>query len=176
MLLQAEQAIDRFSDWLGSLTAVLFLLMLVNVFVDVVLRYAFNIVYIGAQEMEWHLFAAMFMLAVPYTLKEEGHVRVDLLYERMPKSVKNWIDIGGGLILLLPFCLLVGYYGLGFAKEAYLLGETSGDPGGLPARWIIKSVIPIAFFATAIAGVGMILGAVNELRGVKHEHKKASAL
>lgn len=176
MLVRAEQAINRFSDWLGAFTAVLFLLMLVNVFIDVVLRYALNVVYIGAQELEWHLYAAMFMLAVPYTLKEEGHVRVDLVYERLPQISKNWIDIIGGLVLLLPFCLLVGYYGISFAYEAWELGETSGDPGGLPARWIIKSVIPIAFFATAISGVGMILSAINELRGVKHEHHKAAQL
>ncbi|WP_246624637.1 TRAP transporter small permease subunit [Oceanobacter mangrovi] len=176
MLVRLERAINRFSDLLGVVSAALFLLLLVNVFIDVVLRYALNVVYIGAQEMEWHLFAAMFMLAVPYTLKEEGHVRVDLVYERLPQSWKNWIDIGGGLILLIPFCILVGYYGIGFAHEAFSLGETSGDPGGLPARWIIKSVIPVAFFATAISGVGMILGAINELRGITHEHHKGAAL
>ncbi|MFK4752037.1 TRAP transporter small permease subunit [Oceanobacter antarcticus] len=176
MLVRLERAINRFSDLLGTISAVLFVIMLVNVFVDVVLRYALNTVFIGSQEMEWHLFAAMFMLAVPYTLRAEGHVRVDLVYERLPMAMKNWIDIGGGLLLLLPFCLLVGYYGIGFAHEAWELGETSGDPGGLPARWVIKAVIPLAFFATSISGVGMILSAVNELRGVKHEHHKEAAL
>ncbi|WP_368501400.1 TRAP transporter small permease subunit [Oceanobacter sp. 5_MG-2023] len=176
MLVRLERAINRFSDLLGTISAVLFLIMLVNVFIDVVLRYALNVVYIGSQEMEWHLFAAMFMLAVPYTLRAEGHVRVDLVYERLSMPKKNCIDIAGGLLLLLPFCLLVGYYGIGFAHEAWELGETSGDPGGLPARWIIKSVIPVAFFATAISGVGMILTSINELRGVKHEHHKEAAL
>lgn len=163
MLKQAERIINRFSDVLGMLSSILFLLMLVNVFINVIARYAFNLVWIGSQEMEWHLFATMFMLGVPYTLRAGGHVRVDLIYERLSARKRAMIDIFGGLVLLLPFCLLVGYYGVGFSYEAFELGETSGDPGGLPYRWIIKAVIPFAFFATAIAGLGLIISSVNQL-------------
>lgn len=176
MLIQAERALNRFSDLLGFVSAILFVLMLFNVFIDVVMRYAFNDVSIAMQEMEWHLFAAMFMLGVPYTLRAEGHVRVDLIFERISEKAQAWIDIFGCLVLLLPFCLLVGYYGIDFAKEAYELGETSGDPGGLTNRWIIKAVIPFAFFSTAIAGLGLMVTRINELRGIKHDHKKQVAL
>jgi len=176
MLIQAERALNRFSDMLGFVSAILFLLMLVNVFIDVVMRYAFNDVSIAMQEMEWHLFAAMFMLGVPYTLRAEGHVRVDLIFERVSEKAQAWIDIFGCLLLLLPFSLLVGYYGIGFAYEAFDLGETSGDPGGLSHRWIIKAVIPFAFFSTAIAGLGLLVTRINELRGIKHEHNKQVAL
>jgi len=176
MLIQAERALNRFSDILGFVSAILFILMLFNVFIDVVMRYAFNDVSIAMQEMEWHLFAAMFMLGVPYTLRAEGHVRVDLIFERVSEKAQAWIDIFGCLVLLFPFCLLVGYYGIDFAKEAYELGETSGDPGGLSHRWIIKAVIPFAFFSTAIAGLGLLVTRINELRGIKHEHNKQVAL
>lgn len=176
MLIQAERALNRFSDILGFVSAILFVLMLFNVFIDVVMRYAFNDVSIAMQEMEWHLFAAMFMLGVPYTLRAEGHVRVDLIFERVSEKAQAWIDIFGCLLLLFPFCLLVGYYGIDFAKEAYELGETSGDPGGLTNRWIIKAVIPFAFFSTAIAGLGLMVTRINELRGIKHDHKKQVAL
>lgn len=179
MLYQAERVINRFSDFLGTVSAILFILMLVNVFIDVVMRYVFNDVSIGMQEMEWHLFAAMFMLGVPYTLKTGGHVRVDLIYEGRSDRTKAIIDIMGGFILLLPFCLLVGYYGIGFAQEAYELGETSGDPGGLPYRWIIKAVIPFAFFATAIAGLGLILKSIRialHPEQAKHINNHESAL
>lgn len=176
MLIQAERALNRFSDFLGSVSAILFVLMLFNVFIDVIMRYAFNDVSIAMQEMEWHLFATMFMLGVPYTLRAEGHVRVDLVFEQLPLKAQAWIDIFGCLILLLPFCLLVGYYGVGFSYEAFDLGETSGDPGGLTNRWIIKAVIPFAFFATAIAGLGIIVSRINELRGVKHDHNKQVSL
>lgn len=165
VLLKLENAINRFSDVLGVLAAVLFVLMLFNVFIDVVMRYAFNDVSIGMQELEWHLYAAVFLLGVPYTLKAGGHVRVDLIYERMPLKTKAWINIFGTLFLLMPFCALVAWYGVGFAWESYQLGETSGDPGGLPYRWIIKGVIPLAFASMFISGLGMLLHAINTLNG-----------
>ncbi len=164
-LLTLEKYINRFSDLLGLLAAVLMILLVFNVFFDVVMRYAFNDVSIGMQEMEWHLFASLFMLGVPYALRCEGHVRVDVIYETLSQKKKAIIDIFGTLVLLLPFTLLVGWYGLDFAYEAYDINEGSGDPGGLPYRWIIKSVIPFAFFSMAISGVGLLLKSVNTLLG-----------
>ena len=105
-LLRLERAINAFSDLLGKIAALLFVLMLFNVFYDVIMRYLFNDVSIGMQELEWHLFAAMFMLGVPYTLRVGGHVRVDLIYERLSGNKKAWIDLLGSLLLLLPFALL----------------------------------------------------------------------
>ncbi|MDK2777363.1 MAG: TRAP transporter small permease subunit [Pseudomonadota bacterium] len=168
MLIKAERAINRFSDFLGMISSILFLLMLANVFIDVLLRYVFNNVSIAMQEMEWHLYAAMFMLGVPYALRTESHVRVDLIYEGLSVKKKALIDMIGGIALLLPFCLLVGWYGIDFTYEAFDLGEGSGDPGGLPYRWIIKAVIPFAFFATSVSGIGMIL---NSLITFKDGHE-----
>ncbi len=166
-LLKLEHLINRFSDLLGKVAAVLFVLLLFNVFYDVISRYVFNDVSIGMQELEWHLYAAMFLLGVPYALRAEGHVRVDVIYERLSPQRRAWIDIFGSLFLLLPFALLVGWYGVGFAHEAWALGETSGDPGGLPYRWVIKAVIPFAFFSMAISGIGLLLKSINILRGVE---------
>ncbi|GAB2192007.1 TRAP transporter small permease subunit [Sessilibacter sp. MAH2] len=176
MLIAAEKALNGFSEVLGKIAAVLFLLMLVNVFYDVLMRYVFNDVSIGMQEMEWHLFSSMFMLAIPYTLKADGHVRVDLIFERLSTKWQCFIDIFGGVILLIPFCVFVGYYGIDFTKESFELGEGSGDPGGLPYRFIIKGVIPFAFFATAISGLGLVVSRINELRGIKHDHNKQVSL
>ncbi len=164
-LLRLERAIAAFSNLLGKIAALLFVLMLFNVFYDVIMRYLFNDVSIGMQELEWHLFAAMFMLGVPYTLQTGGHVRVDLIYERLSGNTKAWIDLLGSLLLLLPFVVLVAWYGVGFAAEAFELGETSGDPGGLSHRWIIKAVIPFTFFAIAISGIGLMLRSINTLCG-----------
>ena len=164
-LLRLEQVINSFSELLGKISAVLFVLMLFNVFIDVVMRYVFNDVSIGMQEMEWHLYAAVFLLGVPYTLKTGGHVRVDIIYDGLSAKTKSIIDMLGCLILLFPFCALVGWYGVDFAREAFELGETSGDPGGLPYRWLIKSVIPFAFFAILISGVGLFLKSLNVYLG-----------
>jgi len=164
-LLRLEQVINSFSELMGKISAVLFVLMLFNVFIDVVMRYVFNDVSIGMQEMEWHLYAAVFLLGVPYTLKTGGHVRVDIIYDGLSAKTKSVIDMLGCLILLFPFCALVGWYGVDFAREAFELGETSGDPGGLPYRWLIKSVIPFAFFAILISGVGLFLKSLNVYLG-----------
>ncbi|WP_212656223.1 TRAP transporter small permease subunit [Marinomonas sp. CT5] len=169
MLITLERGITRFSNFLGMLSTLLFIVLLFNVFYDVLMRYAFNDVSIGMQELEWHLYAAIFLLGIPYGIQHGGHVRVDLIYENLSIRGKAWIDLFGCVFLLLPFTLLVGYYGVGFAHEAYVLGETSGDPGGLPYRWIIKAVIPFAFFSMTISGLGMIIRCINVLRGVNEE-------
>ncbi|MBD5770976.1 TRAP transporter small permease subunit [Marinomonas colpomeniae] len=168
-LLSLERGITRFSNLLGVVSTVLFIGLLFNVFYDVLMRYVFNDVSIGMQELEWHLYAAIFLLGIPYGIQHGGHVRVDLIYENLPLKGKAWIDLLGCVFLLMPFTLLVGYYGIGFAHEAYTLGETSGDPGGLPYRWIIKAVIPFAFFSMAISGLGMVIRSINAIRGLSEE-------
>jgi TRAP-type mannitol/chloroaromatic compound transport system permease small subunit len=162
-LIYIERAFNRLGDFLGWLSSILFILLLANVVYDVVMRYAFNDVSIAFQEMEWHLFSAVFLLGVPYAIKAGGHVRVDLFYERLSNRAQAIIDVIGTIVFLLPFCLLVSYYGIDFAKESYALGETSGDPGGLPYRWIIKAMIPLSFFLMALSGIGLLLHSLNKV-------------
>jgi len=161
---KAETVINRFSDFLGKLTAILFILLLLNVFYDVIMRYLLNDVSIGMQELEWHLFATIFMLGIPYTLYKDGHVRVDVIYDKLSASKQAWIDLHGTLFLLIPFTILVIKYGIDFTMESYELGERSGDPGGLPYRWLIKSVVPVAFAAITMSGIGLMLKSINTLR------------
>ncbi|MCK5896941.1 MAG: TRAP transporter small permease subunit [Cocleimonas sp.] len=160
--IKLEQRINIFSNAIGSFAAILLLCLLANVFYDVIMRYLFNDVSIGMQELEWHLYATLFLLGITYTLKENAHVRVDIIYEKLSPKKQAFIDISGTLFFLLPFCLLVAYYGIGFAHEAYALGESSGDPGGLPHRWIIKSMISVSFIFVIIASIGFMLRAFNQ--------------
>jgi TRAP-type mannitol/chloroaromatic compound transport system permease small subunit len=164
-LMQLEKAVNGFSDLLGRIAGVLLIGLLLNVFYDVVMRYLFNDVSIGMQELEWHLYASVFLLGISYALRHDGHVRVDLIYERRSVNAKSWIDLLGSLLFLLPFTLLVCYYGVDFVRESFALGEQSGDPGGLPYRWLIKSMIPFGFFAMTLSGVGVMLHSVNTLLG-----------
>jgi TRAP-type mannitol/chloroaromatic compound transport system permease small subunit len=168
-LVRIEKAINKFSDFLGNVSAILFILLLFNVFIDVVMRYLFNDVSIGMQELEWHLFATIFLVGIPYTLFKDGHVRVDILYADLPIKRRALIDLVGTLIFLLPFTILVAKYGISFAHESFLLGEQSGDPGGLRYRWIIKGVIPFAFIAMTVSGLGLMLKSINTLRGIEPE-------
>jgi TRAP-type mannitol/chloroaromatic compound transport system permease small subunit len=170
-LLKLEQLINRLSELLGRIAGVLLIALLFNVFYDVVMRYVFNDVSIGMQEMEWHLYATIFLLGVSYTIRHDGHVRVDLIYERFGVKGQGWVDLIGCIVFLLPFTLLVSYYGMNFVAESWDMSERSGDPGGLYFRWAIKSMIPIAFMSMAISGVGMILNSINKIRGL-HEHAR----
>ena len=164
-LIRWERAFDRFSNWVGGLSAVLLLLLVANVFYDVVMRYLFNDVSIGMQELEWHLFSTIFLLGVAYTLRIDGHVRVDVVYERQSPRHRALIDILGTLVLLWPFCLLVTWYGWQFAAEAYALGEVSGDPGGLAYRWLIKGMIPLSFAFVLVSSIGFMLRAWRQFSG-----------
>ncbi|MCW8346991.1 TRAP transporter small permease subunit [Vibrio sp. ZSDZ65] len=162
-LIYIERLFNKVSDVLGVVSSLLFLLLLANVVYDVVMRYVFNDVSIAFQEMEWHLFSAVFLLGVPYAIKAGGHVRVDVFYERLSVKARAIIDLIGTFVFLFPFCLLVAWFGIDFAKESFALGETSGDPGGLPYRWVIKAMIPLSFFFMAISGVGLVLHSLNKL-------------
>jgi len=152
-----QRVLDRFSDYIGKAAATLMILLLLNVFYDVVARYFFKSSSIGLQELEWHLFASMFLLGIAYTLKEEGHVRVDILYEKLSNKNKAWINSLGCVFFLLPFCALIIWYSYDFALESYNLNETSGDPGGLSNRWIIKAMIPVSTLALVFSGLGMLI-------------------
>ena len=152
-----QKVIDRFSDIFGRISIMLLILLLLNVFYDVIARYFFKSSSIGMQEMEWHLFSSMFLIGIAYTLKEEGHVRVDVLYEKFSEKKQAWVNVLGCIFFLFPFVGLIMWFGYGFAFEAYDLGEMSGDPGGLKYRWIIKSMIPLSALMLAISGLGFLL-------------------
>lgn len=160
---------------LGAATKISALLCLVLVLLtteQVLARYFFNAASIGVQEMEWHLFGMIFLLAAAPALVKGEHVRVDIVYGRMSQRWRRRIDIGGHLFLLMPTaCVLVWYgfqsvlqaraYGAIGAENADFIGflfggERSPDPGGLPARWIIKSFVPLC-------GILLILAAVREV-------------
>jgi TRAP-type mannitol/chloroaromatic compound transport system permease small subunit len=91
LLLNLERGITRFSNLLGVVSTVLFIALLFNVFYDVLMRYVFNDVSIGMQELEWHLYAAIFLLGIPYGIQHGGHVRVDLIYENLSIRGKAWL-------------------------------------------------------------------------------------
>ncbi|AZQ86243.1 TRAP transporter small permease subunit [Colwellia sp. Arc7-635] len=139
------------------------ILMILNVFYDVVLRYFFNDVSIGMQELEWHLFAAMFMFGIGYSLKEDAHVRVDIFYDQLSEQKKAIINIIGSLVLALPFALLLIYFSWNYTYEAYAIGEGSGDPGGLPHRWIIRSVIPVSSIFLIVCIAHVVLTQIQKL-------------
>ncbi len=157
------RVIGKIIDVLGNLCSLLMILMILNVFYDVIMRYFFNDVSIGMQELEWHLFAAMFMFGIAYTLKEDAHVRVDIFYDAMSQRKQAFINIFGALVFALPITLLIGYYSIDYTMDAYTMGEGSGDPGGLPHRWIVRSVIPLSSVFLMLAILHVVLSQIQVL-------------
>jgi len=166
MLLRLEKFFDRFSDVMGWIAGALNLLMLVNVFYDAIMRYFFSKGSIALQEMEWHLFAVVFLFGIAYALKEDGHVRVDVLYDRYSPRWKAIVNIGGVVLLLLPLSVLVIEGSVWYVQEAINTGEVSGDPGGLPHRWLIKAVIPASFVFLIVSATGFVIHNINILLGL----------
>ena len=172
MLLKLEKFFDRFSDLMGWIAGILNLLMLINVFYDSIMRYFFNSGSIALQEMEWHLFAMVFLFGIAYALKEDGHVRVDIFYERFSPRWKACINIGGTLLLLLPLSVLVIEGSVWYVNEAFTSGEISGDPGGLSHRWLIKLVIPASFVFLIVSATGFVIHNINIFRNIEDPPKR----
>lgn len=156
--------IDRLNQVIGTAVSWLTVLLVVVIIIDVFLRYFFNTTSAGSMELEWHLFAAIFLLSAGWTLKEDRHVRVDLFYQNFSENKKALINILGTVFLLLPFCFVGFSESLSFVESSFAVKETSPDPGGLPARYIIKAAIPISFFLMGLQGISIILNGIKTLR------------
>jgi TRAP-type mannitol/chloroaromatic compound transport system permease small subunit len=176
-VLKLEKMFDRFADFIGAITSIAMVLMILNVFYDVITRYVFNMSSIGMQEMEWHLFSVIILLGVSYTLKGDGHVRVDIIYDRLSYRKKAMINMLGAIFFILPISLLVGISSIDNAVSAYASMEQSGNPGGLQYRWIVKALIPLSFLLLIITSVGFFIKNLNVYNGlhplemdrIKHE-------
>jgi len=145
--------VDSLSDKIGHFVGWMTTLMVLVVFYDTVMRYAFNKGNVALQELEWHLFAIVFLLGAAYTLKEGGHVRVDILYVSLSKKTKAWIDFLGVFVFLIPFSVMVILATKGFIMNSWAIREISPDPGGLPARYILKTMIPLGFSLLIVQGL-----------------------
>ena len=150
-------------NWSGYLGAACMVVLVVVTIGDVLMRYFFKNGSVGLQELEWHLFSAVFLLAAAYTMKCDEHVRLDIVYQssRFNENHRNRVNIFGTIIFLIPFCLIVIWYSIPFAFEAFVHAETSPDPGGLTNRWVIKALIPAAFLLMLLQSLNDLLARVR---------------
>ena len=149
------QRIDAINAWVGRIVAWATAVVVVVVFVDVVMRYAFNTSFVFTQELEWHLFAFIFLMGAGATLLKDGHVRVDIFYQRMGPRGKAWVNLIGVLFFLIPGCSMIFVTSLKFVASSFAVMEGSPDPGGIPFRFIVKSCIPAGVLLILLQGVAL---------------------
>lgn len=164
-LRKLERAADQMSGAFGWLAGWLCILMIVIVFVDVIARYLFESGSIAMQEMEWHLFAAVFLLGAAYTMRENANVRVDVFYTKMSRRKKAVVDLFGTVFFVIPMCTLIMYSSYDFVAYAYEVQEVSNDPGGLPYRFAFKALLPFGYFLVLIQALAVISRNIRLLAG-----------
>ena len=157
--------IERVSEWTGRGTSWLVLAMVLLIAYDVAMRYLFRTGSVALQELEWHLFALIFLLGAGYTLKHDDHVRVDVLYQSrwMNDRRRAWVNLLGTLVFLIPFCVLIIVSSWPFLHDSFVHGEGSPDPGGLPYRWLLKAAIPAGFALLLLQGIAIAIRAAHRL-------------
>ena len=130
---------------IGDASSWIWLVLLGIIVLNVVMRYLFGLGRIEFEEIQWHLYAAGFLLGLSYASVSDAHIRVDVVREKLPAQLQAWVELYGILLLLLPFIILVLYASVPFITYSFSTSEISEAPGGLPYRWIIKSFLAVGF-------------------------------
>ncbi len=157
--------IDALNLWVGRIVAWATALVVLVVFVDVVMRYALNMSFVFTQELEWHLFAFIFLMGAGYTLLKDGHVRVDIFYQRLSARSQAWINLIGVLLFLIPGCVMIIATSWGFVASSWVAMEGSPDPGGIPYRFVLKACIPAGFVLVLLQGISLGIKSLFTIMG-----------
>jgi TRAP-type mannitol/chloroaromatic compound transport system permease small subunit len=160
-----SRAIDWLNEKFGVVANCLVLLACLISAGNAASRYLFSESSNGWLEVQWYMFAGMVLLGGPYTLKRNEHVRVDLLYGMASERTRIWIDVIGGLLFLLPICIILVYFTWPWFVESWRQGEQSFNAGGL-IRWPVKLLLPVGFALMALQGVSEIIKRIAALEHV----------
>lgn len=157
--------IDTLNRWVGKGVAWVTLGLVAVVFVDVVMRYAFKTSFVFTQELEWHLFAFIFLMGAGYTLFHDGHVRVDIIYQRLNAKGRAWVNLLGVIFFLIPGCIMVVLTSWKFVANSWAIMEGSPDPGGVPFRFLVKGCILVGFVLLLLQGISLGIKSLLEVMG-----------
>ena len=158
----ARARIDRFIDVTGACTSWVALVIVLLMATNVLLRYAFSVGTVWAQELEWHLLVPLILFGMSYALRHGEHVRVDIVYSRFSTRQKTIVDLVSAL-LIVAVSVLVIWFSLHYVQQSYVIDEGSPDPGGIPHRYLIKGLIPVGFTLLLLQGIANALGCVEKL-------------
>lgn len=147
---------------ISYLTAFILAILVLLIVYDATARYLFSEGSTALQELEWHFFDVVILLSIAYAFEHNSHVRVDIFYDRFSSKTQTLIDIFAIVFFILPLSGLIVYVGIGFVEMSYLQHETSSDPGGLTHRWIVKSLMPLAFILLALQAMSKLVQIIKK--------------
>lgn len=151
------KCINVIIEKIGNAVSWLNVALILLICLDVLFRYFFSFSKNWILELEWHMFALVFLLGSAYALQEDKHVRVDVFYQNFSEKTKTIINLLGTLTFLIPWCYLVITTSYKFANNSWYIKEGSNQPGGLPARYVIKGMIVIGFILLAMQGISFMI-------------------
>jgi len=163
-LLRVSGAIDGVNERFGRIADWCVVLACLISAGNALVRYGFSFSSNAWLEIQWYLFAAMFMLGAPYTLRRNEHVRVDVIYGNLSPRLRLWVDLLGGILFLMPAVLIIGWMSWPLFYDSWQSGEVSSNAGGL-IRWPVKLLLPLGFGLLALQGLSEIIKRIAALRG-----------
>jgi len=163
-LLALSRLIDRVNEWIGRSVAWLVLVAIVISAANAIIRKTMHTSSNAWLELQWYLFGAAFLLAAAYTLKQNEHIRIDILYGGFSRRVQHWIDLLGHLLFLMPFTLLMVWFFVPYVIRSYTSGEMSSNAGGL-ILWPAKSLLLAGFVLLAFQGLSEIIKKIAVMSG-----------
>jgi TRAP-type mannitol/chloroaromatic compound transport system permease small subunit len=149
--------IEGISEWSGRTAMWLGLLLVLVTAYETGQRYLLHQSSTALQELTWHLYSALFLVGLAYTFKQDGHVRVDIFYDRLSARGKAIVNIFSVLFLLIPFSFCMIYFSLDWVRQSMEFGERSPDPGGLASRWLLKTILPLGFGLLLLQGLAELI-------------------
>jgi len=164
-LCKIAKRIEQFTQWVGHLTSWLTFIMVLVVFFVVIMRYLFNVGSIELQESIIYLHGMVFLLAAAFTLQQDEHVRVDVFYSKWNDRRRAWVDLTGTILLLFPVCIYIFSMSLDFVLLSWKINESSGEAGGLPALYLLKSLIILMPVLLMLQGFAWIIFRILFLSG-----------
>lgn len=156
-VLRAIRSLDFIAEFTGTITAWLTGIMVLCAALVVCLRHFFGIGSIALQESVTYMHAAVFMLGAAYTLKSDGHVRVDIVHKKMSPQARAWVEVLGSLLFTLPVMIFIGWGSMEFVRESWRIGEGSTDSGGLGAVYLLKTLVPAMALSVALQAIAELL-------------------
>ena len=172
-LLGISRVIDVVNGFIGRKVAWLILIAVIVAAGNAIIRKTFNWSSNSLLELQWMLFGAVFLMCASWTMQVKEHIRIDIVNATLPERVRQWIELLGHTLFLMPFCLLIVYHSWPFFMRSYAINEQSLSAGGLP-QWPAKGLVVIGFVMLTFQGVSEIIKQIAIMRGELEDQEAAA--